>query len=70
MKTYPKSTIHCTKCDSQNLRLTNAVHKWNIETQEWEFSDSPEGYMYFCLTCYTDDSDCVEKEIRDSMLVQ
>jgi hypothetical protein len=57
------STMHCKKCDSQNLRQTSLSGKWDFEIQEWVYTDIPEGRMYYCLDCYTDDSDCVEKDV-------
>ena len=64
--THTKVTVHCIKCDSQNLRLTNAVHLWDFEKQEWVFTDSPQGYEYYCLDCYSDNTDCVEKDVVTS----
>ena len=59
----PKSTIHCTKCDSQNVIMYNAICKWSVEEQKWVYSENYDP-QYQCSDCGSDLSDITEKEIN------
>jgi len=57
----------CEDCDSTNIVMINAVLKWDFEKQNWDLSDSPEGYMYMCLDEYHENFDCIEIEVKQDI---
>ena len=57
----PKRTVHCIDCDSQNVVMANAICKWDIDNQKWEYSENYDP-MFQCPDCGRDSRECTEKE--------
>tara|TARA_R110002051_G_scaffold77664_1_gene141124 strand:- start:779 stop:1201 length:423 start_codon:yes stop_codon:yes gene_type:complete len=63
-----KQTAHCLSCDSRKVQIHNVVQEWDVETQDFEDTDSPEGYIFYCPDCGMENSECVYKSIDGALV--
>ena len=58
----PKHTVHCIDCDSQNVIMANAICKWDVDNQKWEYSENYDP-MFHCSECGSQNVD-YKKEVK------
>jgi len=57
----PKHTVHCIECNSQNVVMANAICKWDIDNQKWEYSENYDP-MFHCSECGSQNVDYKKEE--------